>query len=209
MKEENYQYILRHYWEPQMKNMTADFLRKYWLNGDELQSLWLPIKDSIFKKGSKRLPDMMFEDNYELIAQKGGVLFTKNEFLFLQKCMRVFGEQTFVLIENSFVRERNETSLPYLHFKFPVDITWEALNNGNENMPDISFDVLWMMDKEFFVFGDSGVWGKYVGIEYNDTPIDVIGFKPELSSHFIQLKKKLDEIWEWLPPIYKERMLNR
>ncbi|MDR0329017.1 MAG: hypothetical protein LBI05_12060, partial [Planctomycetaceae bacterium] len=77
--------------------------------------------------------------------------------------------------------------------KFPVNITWDELNNKGVHCPDVSCELLSTTDKEFFIFGASGLWGKYAAIDYwdrsikeSDTPLDIIGFKSELASIFKQ-----------------------
>lgn len=55
-------------------------------------------------------------------------------------------------------------------------------------------------------------WGKYTANDYNDTPLDIIGFKPELACDFKeQFKQQADEqeeIWKWLPHEYK-KLINK
>jgi hypothetical protein len=82
------------------------------------------------------------------------------------------------------------------------------LKNGDENFPDISFDFLLLMDLNFFVFGDSGRWGKYAASDYHYTPLDIIGFKSELADifreQFKQPKEDWEEIQKRLPQKYKK-----
>ena len=94
-----YQKVLKHFHDLEAKKRSEIFLEKYWLNIKELNDIWLPIKDKIFLSNSDDLPDLMFKAGYELIAQRGGVLFTKEEYHALQNCMRIAGDKCFVLIE--------------------------------------------------------------------------------------------------------------
>lgn len=204
MKKE-YQKILAYYLDSEVQNLSKKFLDKYWLDNNEYIKYWLPIEKKIFNTASKDLPDLMFNAGFKLIAQRGGVLFTKEEYQALQKCMVNIGDKYFVFIENECVRNL-EGSFPHLRFKFPVNTTWEDLNNGDENFPDISFETMFIMNKHFFVFGESGKWGKYAASDFGDTPLDLIGFKPELAAifqkHFNQPTE--EEIREWLPQEYKK-----
>ena len=151
----------------------------------------------------------MFNESFKLIAQKAGILFTKEEYFALQKCMKVSGDEYFVIIENKFARNAIG-DYPRLRFKFSVDTTWKELNNDDEkDFSDISsYDLILNPQKHFYVFGDSGKWGKYVANDYNYTPLDIIGFKPELAhifkEYFKQSKEEQEEIREWLPHKYKE-----
>lgn len=208
--ENNFQNILALFLEPYAQTQSQRFLEKFWLSDKEISNDWEAVKNTIFSKDFKRLPDILYDKDFEIIAQRGGTLFIENEYLLLQECMKIAGDNFFVLIENKFIRERTGSDLPYLQFKFPVTTSWEELNNGNENYPDIAHDLLWVMNKEFFVFGDSGKWGKYAACDYFETPLDLIGFRSELSpifqEYFKQPKKDLKEIKAWLPHEYKKRV---
>jgi hypothetical protein len=209
MKENEYQEILEYYIDLEARNLSEFFLKKYWLTNTEMLNFWIPIKNRIFNINSIDLPDLMFNKGFELIAQRGGILFTKEEYFALQNCMKVAGDKYFVLIENKFTRN-TEGDFPHLRFKFPADTTWEMLNNGDENFPDISSEAIFIMNKHFFVFGDSGKWGKYAASDYHNTPLDIIGFKPNLNSifkeQFKQSKEDQDEIREWLPKNYRNHV---
>lgn len=206
--EKNFQKILELFQELQIRTQSQNFLEKFWLCNKELTSDWEAVKAIIFSKSFKRVPDVLFNEGFEVIAQRGGTLFTEDEYLSLQECMKLAGDKFFVVVENRLIRDKANNDLPYLQFKFPVYTTWQELNNEDENYPDIAYDLLWIMNKEFFVFGDSGKWGKYAACDYYDTPLDIIGFKPELASifqeHFKQPKEEQEEVWEWLPEEYKK-----
>ena len=182
--ENNFQNILAFFLEPYAQTQSQRFLEKFWLSEKEISNDWEAVKNTVFSKDFKRLPDLLYDKDFEMIAQRGGTLFIENEYLLLQECMKIAGDSFFVLIENRFIRERTDNDLPHLQFKFPVNTSWEELNNGNENYPDIAHDLLWVMNKEFFVFGDSGKWGKYAACDYFETPLDLIGFRSELSPIF-------------------------
>lgn len=206
--EKNIQNMLGFFLESNAQRQSQRFLEKFWLSDEEITNDWEAVKNTVFTKSFKRLPDVLFNEGFEMIAQRGGTLFIEDEYSLLQECMKVAGDNFFVLIENRFIREKTDNDLPYLQFKFPVCTSWEELNNGDENYPDIAYDLLWIMNKEFFVFGDSGKWGKYAACDYYDTPLDIIGFKSELvpifQEHFKQPKKEWEKIRTWLPNEYKK-----
>ncbi|MDR1628195.1 MAG: hypothetical protein LBR79_05420 [Oscillospiraceae bacterium] len=206
--EKSFQKILGLFPEFQVRTLSQKFLEKFWLKDKEFTNDWEAVKEIVFSKSFKRLPDVLFNEGFEMIAQRGGTLFIKDEYLLLQECMKAAKDKFFVVVENRFIRKKADNDLPYLQFKFPVYTTWEELNNGDENYPDIAYDLLWIMNKDFFVFGDSGKWGKYAACDYYDTPLDIIGFKSELAlifqERFKQPKEEQEEIREWLPQEYKK-----
>jgi hypothetical protein len=162
----------------------------------------------------------MFKNNFNLIVSIGGVIFTKKDFLMLQKCMQKTGDQFFVIIENQHMQpittdnNGNKIFYPLLQFKFPISIKWEELLSGGY----ISIDIFESLAREFFIFGDSGKWGRYIANEYWNrsldpigTPLHILGFKHECASifkkYFSLSKEELDIVQKWLPSEYKDKIL--
>lgn len=180
------------------KELAEKFLQKYWLTEQEYLRTWKPIQDNIFIEGV-RLPDIIYNSEFEMIALRGGCLFIEEDFLQLQKVMQGINEEYFVIIQHSQDFTEGE---PMFRMKFPVNITWEELTSGNY----ISAVLLEMSYNGYFVFGSKGNWGKYSANDY-ENPLDIIGFKPELAhifqEHFKQAKEEQEEIRELLPQEYK------
>lgn len=186
------------------RDIAENYLKKYWLSQAEYKEVWKTLQDQIFIHQHKGLPALVFPDQYQLLALRGGYLFTKEDFEQLKKCFLAIGDQYFVIIQNTF----NKTlRIPAFKMKYPSTITWQELMSGNA----ISSILCGSLDKEYFVFGESTAWGKYSANDYIH-PLDIIGFKPEFSTLFKnvfrQPKEEWEEIKEWLPPAYKERIAN-
>lgn len=184
------------------KEIAQKYLEKFWLPEAEYESIWKPIQNQIFTNQDKSLPEMMFKDNLKLIASKGGCLFLKEDFEQLQQCFLKVGDKYFVVIENTFGNRLQE---PHFQMKYSTTINWEELVSGNFISSTIVEDIY----KEYFVFGDSGVWGKYSANDYQ-RPLDIIGFQLEYQDIFIEKLQLTDnnfkDIIEWLPPAYRERI---
>jgi hypothetical protein len=109
------------------------------------------------------------------------------------------------IVENHF---GHTLDFPPIRLKFPATITWAELSSGNT----ISNLLLNGPIKEYFVFGDSGLWGKYVANDYGSA-VDIIGYKKELAKHFIKHFKlnpeKQFRINNELPDAYKKRILSQ
>lgn len=181
------------------KDLAEKYLKKYWLEEKEYQKVWKPIQDIIFNQG-KGLPDLVYRPKFELMALRGGCLFVQEDFEQLQKAMQEVGDNHFVIIQNS--QEFTEGE-PMFRMKFPVNTTWAELVSGNY----ISAVLLEMSYNEYYVFSESGKWGKYSANDY-EQPLDIIGFKPDYEpvfrKSFEQPPEEWEEIKEWLPPKYKE-----
>ncbi|MEO1097916.1 MAG: hypothetical protein AAFX57_09185 [Bacteroidota bacterium] len=182
------------------KDAALEYLKKYHLPEDEYLEKWKPVQNMIFKNQDKSLPEMMFNKGFSLLAIRGGVLFEKEDFENLQSCVRQLGDEKLLIIQNDFGGKLNSTPL---RMSYPSDITWEELMSGNF----ISTVIFEMFANEYFVFSESGKWGKYSANDY-EQPLDIIGFKPDYESvfrkSFEQPPEEWEEIKEWLPPKYKE-----
>jgi hypothetical protein len=183
------------------KQETAQrYLENYWLPQDEYEHTWKPRQNKIFSNQDKGLPEIVFKEGFEIIALRGGCLFLKEDFEKLQQCFLEVGDEYFVIIENTFDGKVQE---PAFQMKYPTTISWEELISGNF----ISSTIVESNYKEYFVFGDSEVWGKYSASNYQN-PLDIIGFKPEYTSSFKNNLKQSDEeyqeIKDWLPLMYKQ-----
>lgn len=181
------------------KKLAEEYLQKYWLAEEEYLNVWKPIQDKIFVQ-DKGLPDLVYHPEFEMMALRGGCLFLEEDFKQLQKAMQEVGEKCFVIIQRS---QEFTDGEPMFRMKFPVSITWEELISGNY----ISAVLFEMSYNEYFVFSESGNWGKYSANDY-EYPLDIIGFKPGLApifqEHFKQSKEEQEEIREWLPQEYKK-----
>lgn len=183
------------------KDKGQRFLEKYWLPNDEYLKIWKNIQEKIFVP-NKFLPHLVYQNNFNIIPQKGGCLFLEEDFLQLQKLLLAMGEKYFFVIQHS--QEFTEGE-PMFRMKFPTNITWKELIGGGA----ISAVLVSMFHNEYYIFGESGQWGKYVASDY-DYPLDLFGFTKEWTSLFeIFLPQPIDkqaELWEWLPEEYKNRI---
>jgi len=179
------------------QEVAEKFLEKYWLPEKEYIENWKSLQDQIFINQNNGLPDSIFAKPYKILALRGGCLFVEDDFKYLQKCLLEIGDKYFVIIQNTFGKKLiNPTAF---RMKFPSNITWDELMSGNF----ISTALFEMFHNEFFVFGESDMWGKYAANEYI-RPLDIIGVKPIyfeiFKNHFKQSEGERLEINTWLPP---------
>lgn len=180
------------------KEIARKYLEKYWLSEDEYLNYWRPIQDKIFID-EHEFPENMFQLKFRLIFNWGGCLFDIEDFMKLQKVMKRMGEKYFVVILHSsdFEHWNHE-----FRMKFPVDITWEELINGNY----ISALFLEMSYNNYYVFGENGLWGRYTASDYF-YPFDIYGVQNQcynlFQEEFELSKKEYEDILTLLPPEYK------
>jgi hypothetical protein len=175
------------------------YLDKYWLPLLEYNEKVKLIQNIIFINQVDGIPKLNFSKEYQILALGGGCLFTKEDFTSLQEYILEIGEKNFFVIENDFGGTLGE--LPF-RMKFPANISWEELFSGNF----ISSTIIESIHKEFFVFGESALWGKYSAADY-EFPLDILGFKleyrPIFKRRFKQDEVDREEIQKRLPYLYK------
>jgi hypothetical protein len=182
------------------RQIAEEYLERYWLSSAEYNRAFKQVQDRIFINQDAGLPQIVFAPDYELQFSRGGCLFVQEEFVKLQECTQAISEQFLFVIENTFgglVRE------PVFRMKFPTGISWDDLTKGNF----VSAILFEMPHKDYFVFGETGTWGRYVANDYT-YPLYILGFKQEVAPVF-QNKFMLSEteerdIAESIPLAYKE-----
>ena len=218
----DYQNLLDEFVNRKARKDAKKYLEKYWLNNEEYGGFWQEKQNIIFSNKAKYLPDMIFNEKYELICFIGGAIFSPENFDRLMECAKKTGDKYFVIIENAHTRplsynERkdlwHETAL--FRFKFPTDITWNELQSGGS----LSVEIFDISNREYFIFGATGNWGKYAATGYTNkslnllgTPLDIIGYKKEYRGIFAETFEITDEeketIRKWLPNTYRDKCLE-
>lgn len=173
--------------------IALEFIDKYWLSVDMFNNKWNPVFQTVFPEAQLSKSKMMFNEDFVYMAFAGGQLFVEDDYNKLINCMRLLGEESFVIIENSCFEKE-----PQLRFVFPVSLTWEELSNG----AFMSAALLNLFHKDYFVIGNSGKWGKYMGnVYFNST--ELLGFKKEYSDIFVnEFKNSNNEFVSYLPDEY-------
>jgi hypothetical protein len=179
------------------KKRIESYLNKFWLDREEFNKYWLKIKNNIFNPDFKLIPEPVFNTNYENIILKGGSVLYKDEFERLQSCMQITGDKYFIIFEDYDEKyPPNNSGHPY-RLKFQINILWEDIMSGAE----LSSDIFQRPIRNYFIFGDSGQWGKYVANDY-EYPLDITGFNKIYSdlfrSKFKNSKRDIKDLKRWL-----------
>lgn len=181
---------------PENKDVVVEYLEKYWLDKQELNKDWIKIKNTVFNPVFKFLPDAVFNKDFDVLIRLGGTALDQEQYELFQSCMKITGDRYFVVLEDYDEVNPPHFSGPPLRFKYPVDITWEEIIGGDM----ISYQVFIRPIRMYFIFGDSGKWGKYAGNDYA-SPIDIIGFDKKYSDLFQEKFKiseeELEDLKQW------------
>jgi hypothetical protein len=193
----DYERQVRFYVEDETRKQTEAYFEKYWLAKGEYKQKWLSIQEGIYDVSGPNFPDVRFRSGFEVITIGGGRVFTEEDFSLLKECIQEAGDSYFVVVEH--VDEDNpHHGEPPLRFRYPSSVTWDELMAGGY----VSQELFETPLKEYFVFGDTGTWGKYVANDYI-YPLDLIGFEKKYSKLFRDHFEPLigAEVSKWIPPI--------
>lgn len=172
------------------------YIEKYWLDLEEYEAKWKDIQENIFFGFSDDYPNKVFKPDFHTLQIHGGGLFSNDEDLAMyQKIAKETGDKHFIVImdfdyENPpYFGNEDDKILDFpLKFKFPVDINMEELVSGGY----FSVMAVQMLMRNYFVFGESGAWGRYKASQDVEMDLDVIGFKKEYSDLFKSTFSKSD-----------------
>jgi hypothetical protein len=196
-----FQNQLKAYSFPESIEDTEGYLEKYWLQEQEYLSKWKEVQTSIFNLDVE-FPKMIVNPEFRLLPRQGGLLFEQEEFELLKECIKEAKDKSLFVIEDYNELCPPHESGPLLRFKYPVDLKWSEINIGD----GISYELFQRPVRNYFVFGDSGKWGKYVANDF-DIPIDIYCFKKGLElvfkERFNVIDKEDRELKELIPEYYK------
>lgn len=175
----DYDEQLEAYSFPESRDVTKHYFEQYWLGSSELAKFWNPLKLKIFEASHFPFPNRVFREHYIYSASMGGVLFVKDEFELLMRLAKLSNDVHFVVIEDYDEINPPHCSGPPLRFKYPTTISWEAMNAGGY----ISTELLGFAHKNYFVFGDSGLWGKFAANDL-EVPQFLFGYHASIADVF-------------------------
>jgi hypothetical protein len=186
---------------------AEEFLKKYWIPKDEFLLKWQPIQNVVFRPNVS-LSNYLFNKRFNLIGiSNAGGTFYEQEYICFQQFLKEIGEKHFIIAENAdnrivysdateeFLREGQKIDQKdnQFRFKFPIDTPYEELNSGGI-ISEIFLDGRY--PKDYYIFGESVLWGKYAENLYYD--LYFLGFEPVLTniakkcySPFLEESKKL------------------
>lgn len=153
-----------------LREQSRDFLLNFALSESEYKNQCIPIQQKIFRClpekhfdiSSMSLSDIMLKD-FMFFAYYSAPLFWKETYEQIRRICEESGDNYIFIVEEECC-ERN----PKVAFKLkiPVSKSWDELKNGGY-ISDVLFN---MFNHNYYVFGDSGKWGKWC--DYDNDYID-------------------------------------
>jgi hypothetical protein len=195
---------------PDSKLQSLRYLDKYWLHVDDYVQKWQTLQSQVFN-ADRYFPELVFKQELDVLIVGGGVIFDKEDFEKFKVCLKEVGDEKFAIVQNInksdpskvYYLDKGWTEHPLLRFKYPADITWEELLSGG----GISDELFKNPYKEYYIFGDKAVWGKYAANDYK-YPLDIIGYRKDYENLFKSVfklsKDEKEEIINFIPLDYQK-----
>ena len=158
-------------------HVAESYLKRYWLSAAQYAQDWQALHSRIFA-AEKRLPGMIFKQDWGFVSLLGGAMLGERDIAHLQRCMQVIGDRSFVVIQDTFGMDADQLSYAF-RLKYPATISWTELVSGNY----ISAALFDLPEHHYYLFGDSGKWGVYIASDEIES-VNLIGFEKSYSQLF-------------------------
>lgn len=147
--------------EESLRLQAIDFLKQYSLNDLEYKDNCVPVMKKVFRCSPEMSFDVsmmsmseLIEEGFEYFSYYSSPLFWKESYELIQKISRECGDNNIYIIEDESCEKESDVAFK---IKIPVSKSWEDLSNGGF-IADVLFN---MPNHNYYVFGDSGKWGKW------------------------------------------------
>ncbi len=160
----------------------------------------------------------LFNEGFVLRPVMAGGLFTKETLAGLNKCMQMIGDKRFAIVEDIDKKKEprfsdNGFKIPQLKFSYPFGIAWEdyMIHKVGGILEGISLELL-LAARNYYVFGDSGEWGKYTANDADQgLGVAIFGFKPKyldlFRTYFPVPEEERGALEAPLPEHYRKRII--
>lgn len=190
---------------PESADVSDFYINNYALNESGFTSAQMLLKN-IFKNSFLKFPDFIIKNEYAFFIAMGGILMDEDDFASISRWMTHFNDKYLYVLEDYQESAPPHQSGPPLRFRFPAKLRWEEINQQD----GIAYELFGRPIRNYYVFGDSSMWGKYIANDYVDesinpagTPIELITFKANHCDYFSNELNCLHIDETWVPQCYK------
>lgn len=175
-----------------LRLQAIDFLHQYAMNELEYEDICTPIMQKIFKSFGEIVFDVsampiaeIIKEGFEYFSYYSSPLFWKESYELILQICKEYGDKNIFIVE----RENCEKD-PDVAFKIkiPVYKSWEDVSNGGY-ITDVLFN---RPNCNYYVFGDSGKWGKWCNYDNSLSDYETFCYK-YVSSPVLKYKAYFSE----------------
>ena len=167
--------------EESMKKARA-FLHQYAMSDSEYNNICIPAMRKIFVSKPETYFDIrnmgvgeLFGVESDYFTYLSSPLFWKETYELIQAVCKDYGDQYIFIVEEERCEECPEAAFK---LKIPISNSWEVVSEGGF-IADVLFN---MFNNNYYVFGDSGNWGKWCDYDNDYLDYEVFGYKYVMAS---------------------------
>ena len=156
------------------------FLQKFAIDNIVFKNECVPVMQNIFRMAANDIFNIKYmstNDLFQFGIKKriiiNSPLFDKDRYYAIQRIAKAFKEKYFFIIEDETCENSSEIAFK---LKLPVNLTWEELIGGGF-VVDVIFN---MPQNNYYVFGESGNWGRWCDYENHWIDYEAFGYKVDL-----------------------------
>lgn len=162
--------------EESMEKAKA-FLLQYAMSDQEYREICLPVMQKIFRCSPDKCFNIqamtiseMFRNDFVYFSYQSAPLFWKESYELVLSICKNCGDHNIFIVEE----ERcEECPTSVFQIKIPVGIPWNDISDGGF-ITDVLFN---MFRNNYYVFGDSGSWGKWCDYDNDYIDYEVFGYR--------------------------------
>lgn len=178
------------------------YLRKYAIDEDEYCCQTLQLFRKVFRNmldANYNISSIdiasVFRSGFQSEVHVASPIFSKETYLLFQEMCSAYGDRMFYILEDELCEE--DTAM-VVKLKFPVSTTWNEIMSGEF----LSNAILRTACRNYYMFGDSGKWGRWCDYDNNWLDYEIMGYSqvlPETLRYCSELrlsdieKKRIDE----------------
>ena len=168
-------------WLPS-RQLSEAYLDAFWLSPQEL-SRYNEARCRVFPEKHFVSDRTSFNPRFDVFRTIGGCTLYKELYEVLQKFMGGVGDQVLIMEQDGVENTLMDDGEPFFNLRYPVTTKWEQMHVKNEGISEVMFGFAF---RQFFVYGNSGMWGLYAGNDWL-APLNYWVFAPQLRSMFLEL----------------------
>lgn len=153
------------------------FLHQYAMSDSEYNNICIPAMRKIFVSKPETYFDIrnmgvgeLFGVESDYFTYLSSPLFWKETYELIQAVCKDYGDQYIFIVEEERCEECPEAAFK---LKIPISNSWEVVSEGGF-IADVLFN---MFNNNYYVFGDSGNWGKWCDYDNDYIDYEVFGYK--------------------------------
>lgn len=162
--------------EESMKKARA-FLHQYAMSDQEYREICLPTMQKIFGCSPDKCFNVqataiseVFNNGFVYFSYQSSPLFWKESYELVLSICKNCGDHTIFIVEE---KRCEECPTSAFQIRIPVGIPWNDISDGGF-ITDVLFN---MFRNNYYVFGDSGNWGKWCDYDNDYIDYEVFGYK--------------------------------